>query len=199
MSLAINDTFPNIFRDIIRSIISPRKLYQMCIQHLHSFSTDQNTCLHKIQSSNSYDSLDISLIYKLLRQFSLVPSPTKGWGNIPDKVDIQLSDDIERIRLCRNQLAHRCSTNITKVEFDNYFDQFRDIGHRIDLNFFQKTNYEYKINGYKTCRMDTQMETKYINTLKELENLKCELICNIKESYSLLEIRKVPSCLVNGE
>ncbi|CAG2204554.1 unnamed protein product [Mytilus edulis] len=172
MSLAINDTFPNIFRDIIRSIISPRKLYQMCIQHLRSFSTDQNTCLHKIQSSNSYDSLDISLIYKLLRQFSLVPSPTKGWGNIPDKVDIKLSDDIERIRLCRNQLAHRCSTNITKVEFDNYFDQFRDIGHRIDLNFFQKTNYEYKINGHKTCRMDTQMETKYINTLKELENLK---------------------------
>ncbi|XP_063418398.1 uncharacterized protein LOC134701193 isoform X1 [Mytilus trossulus] len=172
MSLAIIDTFPNICRDIIRSIISPRKLYQMCIEHLPSFSTDQKTCLHKIHLSNAYDSLDISLIYKLLRQFSLVPPPTKGWGNIPDKVDIKLSDDIERIRLCRNQLAHRCSTNITKVEFDNYFDQFRDIGHRIDLNFFKKTNYEYNINGHKTCRMDTQMETKYINTLKELENLR---------------------------
>ncbi|XP_052072193.1 uncharacterized protein LOC127710404 [Mytilus californianus] len=172
ISLAIIDSFPNIFRDIIRSIISPSQLYQMCIPHLNSFFTDQKTCLSDLQSSNSYDSFDISLIYKLLRQFSLVPSPTNGWGNAPNKIDTKLSDDIERIRHFRNQLAHRCSSNITEEEFDNYFDQFRDICKRMDLYFFQNTNYEYKIIGHKTCRIDTQMQTQYNNTLNELENLK---------------------------
>lgn len=114
MSLAIIDTFPNIFREIIRSTISPSELYQKCISHLCSFSADQRKCLHELQSSNSYDSFDISLIYKLLRQFELVSSPTKGWGNVPDKEDIQLSDDIERIRRYRNQLAHRSSSTMTK-------------------------------------------------------------------------------------
>lgn len=175
MSLAIIDTFPNIFREIIRSTISPSELYQKCISHLCSFSADQRKCLHELQSSNSYDSFDISLIYKLLRQFELVSSPTKGWGNVPDKEDIQLSDDIERIRRYRNQLAHRRSSTMTKEEFDNYFDQFCGIGKRIDCNFFQKTNYEYQIIGHQTCRMDIQMQIKYNNSLKELENLRCEI------------------------
>ncbi|CAC5407291.1 unnamed protein product [Mytilus coruscus] len=144
----------------------------MCIPHLSSFFTDQKTCLSDLKSLNSYDSFDISLIYKLLRQFSLVPPPTNGSGNAPNKIDTKLSDDIERIRHFRNHLAHRCSLNITKEEFDNYFDQSRDIGKRMDLYFFQNTNYEYKIIGHKTCRMDTQMQTQYNNTLQELENLK---------------------------
>lgn len=172
ISLAIIDSFPNIFRDIIRSTISPSQLYIMCLPHLSTFYTDQKTCLSDLQSSNSFDSFDISLIYKLLRQFSLVPPPTKGWGNAPEKLDSKLADDIERIRHFRNQVVHRCSTNITKKEFDNYFDQFREIGQRMDLYFFKKTNYEYNIIRHKTCRMDTQMQTKYNNNLKELENLK---------------------------
>lgn len=172
IALTVIDSFPDILRDIIRSIISPSKLYQMCIPHLRYFCTHQQSCLNDLHSSNSYHTFDVTLIYKLLRQFSLVLPPTNGWGKAPDKQDTKLSDDIERIRDFRNQIVHRCSTKISKDEFDNYLNQFREIGKRMDLYFFQKTNYEYIIIGHETCRMDTQMQIKYTNTLKELENLK---------------------------
>lgn len=178
VSMAIIETFPNILRDVIESIISASHLYQKCIPFLKSFYAEQQKNLATLQHSNSYDSLDITLIYKLLRQFPLLPSPTKGWGNIPDKVDIQVEDDIERIRYYRNQLAHRSDIKINKSVFDEYFQTFRDIGHRMDLYFNQKSNYEQRIIGYKTCRMDTEMLAKYENAMKEMENIKCKYASN---------------------
>ncbi|XP_071146852.1 uncharacterized protein [Mytilus edulis] len=174
VSRVIIDTFLNIFRDIIRSNISANKLYQMCLPDLKSYFSDQQTVLKGANSSNSYDSMDITLIYKLLRQLSLISPPTHGWGNKPEKADIKLADDVERIRHYRNHLAHRCNTNIGKDEFDDYFDKFRDIGCRMDLNFFNKTNYERLIVMHKTCSMDKQMQTKYMNALKQLENIKLQ-------------------------
>ncbi|CAG2189719.1 unnamed protein product [Mytilus edulis] len=144
----------------------------MCLPHLNSFSSEQKIVLTDLPSSNLYDSMDITLIYKILREFSLIGPPTKGWGSNPEKEDMKLADDVERIRRYRNQLAHRCSIAIEKDEFDDYFDSFRDIGNRIDLMFFHKTNYERVIIANKTCSMDMQMQTKYKNALKQLENIK---------------------------
>ncbi|VDI17573.1 Hypothetical predicted protein [Mytilus galloprovincialis] len=172
VSRIIIDTFPNILRDIIGSTISAKKLFQMCLPHLNSFSSEQKIILTDLPSSNLYDSMDITLIYKILREFSLIGPPTKGWGSNPEKEDMKLADDVERIRRYRNQLAHRCSIAIEKDEFDDYFDSFRDIGNRIDLMFFHKTNYERVIIANKTCSMDMQMQTKYKNALKQLENIK---------------------------
>ncbi|XP_071146854.1 uncharacterized protein [Mytilus edulis] len=174
VSRVITDTFPNILRDIIRSNMSASNLYQLCLPHLNGFSSDQQLTLNDANSSNSYDSMDITLIYKLLRQFLLINPPTKRWGSNPDKADIKLADDVERIRRYRNHLAHRCNTNIGKDEFDDYFDNFRDIGYRMDLNFFQKTNYKQLIISHKTCSMDMQMQIKYKNALKQLEYIKLQ-------------------------
>ncbi|CAC5383542.1 unnamed protein product [Mytilus coruscus] len=172
MSLVIIDTFPNILRDVIRSSISAHRLYQLCIPHLSSFTPDQQKNLQDLNLMNSYASLDISIIYRLLRQFQLIPPPTLGWGNFPNKDDNTLGDDVERIRYYRNQVAHRNNTNIEKNEFEDYFNHFLSIGHRMDLNLSQGTNYEKKIDLHKTCRIDIQMQIKYENALKELENIK---------------------------
>ncbi|VDI40380.1 Hypothetical predicted protein [Mytilus galloprovincialis] len=174
VSRVITDTFPNILRDIISSNITASNLYQMCLSYLNDFTSDQKTSLNDLKSSNSYESMDITLIYKLLRQFSLISSPTKGWGSNPDKIDIKLADDVERIRRYRNQIAHRCDTNIEKDEFDEFFNNFRHIGLRMDLNFFHKRNYEQLIVRHKTCSMDMQMQTKYKNALKQLENIRLQ-------------------------
>ncbi|XP_052097447.1 uncharacterized protein LOC127732452 isoform X2 [Mytilus californianus] len=174
VSRVITDTFPNILRDIISSNSSASKMYQMCLTYLNDFSSDQKTSLKDLKASNSYESMDITLIYKLLRQFSLINPPTKGWGSNPDKADINLADDVERIRRYRNQIAHRCNTNIGKAEFDEFFDNSRHIGLRMDLNFFRKRNYEQLIVRHKTCSMDMQMQTKYKNAVKQLEKIKLQ-------------------------
>lgn len=171
LALAIIETFPDILRDVIRSNISGSQLYLQCIPYLNKFTSEQQLKLMELQYSNTYNSLDVTLIYRLLRQFSLIQPPTKGWGSIPDDVNTKLGDDVERIRYLRNQIAHRSDTNIDARVFDDYFDKFQNIGCRMDLLFFYKTNYEQRIIGHRTRRLDTEMLTKYENALKELENI----------------------------
>ncbi|XP_062577373.1 uncharacterized protein LOC134239228 [Saccostrea cucullata] len=51
-------------------------------------------------------SMDVTIMYKLLRNFSDIAPPGNGWGKEPRIVDITESDDIERIRLYRNKYSH---------------------------------------------------------------------------------------------
>ncbi|XP_062588459.1 uncharacterized protein LOC134250130 [Saccostrea cucullata] len=51
-------------------------------------------------------SLDVTIMYKLLRNFSDIAPPGNEWGKEPRIVDITESDDIERIRLYRNKYCH---------------------------------------------------------------------------------------------
>ncbi|CAC5423738.1 unnamed protein product [Mytilus coruscus] len=148
-------------------------LYLQCIPVLYTFYPEHQTNLKELQYSNTNNSLDVTLIYKLLRQFNLIPTPAQGWGAIPDKADTKLGDDIERIRRHRNEIAHRCDTNIDTTVFDDFFAKFRDIGHRLDFYFFQKTNYEQRMIDHKTCRMDTEMQAKYENAMKDIEKIQC--------------------------
>ncbi|VDI20754.1 Hypothetical predicted protein [Mytilus galloprovincialis] len=172
LSMAIIETFPKILRHVIRSRISASQLYLMCEPFLKTFYPEQRTSLKELPNSNTYDSLDITLVYKLLKQFSLIPSPTKGWGVIPENTDTSLGDDIERIRCCRNQLVHRRDTNIDESQFDDYFNKFQQICLRMDLHF--NTNYEERIIEHKTYAMDAETQIKYENAMKEIENIKCK-------------------------
>ncbi|XP_071144934.1 uncharacterized protein [Mytilus edulis] len=173
LSIPIIEIFPKILRDVIRKVMPVAKLlYQKCVPVLKTFYPEQQASITELQCSNTYDSLDVTLIYQLLRQFSLIPSPTKGWGKLPDKADINLGDDVERIRYYRNKLAHRKDTKIEKNEFHEYFNEFRDMGHRMDLNFSPSTHYEQEILGYRTCVMDTAMQAKYENAMMEIKNIK---------------------------
>ncbi|XP_062587785.1 uncharacterized protein LOC134249449, partial [Saccostrea cucullata] len=60
---------------------------------------ESNTCVSSL-------SMDVSIMYKLLRNFSDITPPGNGWGKEPKIVDIAESDDIERIRLYRNKYSH---------------------------------------------------------------------------------------------
>ncbi|XP_062590375.1 uncharacterized protein LOC134251988 [Saccostrea cucullata] len=51
-------------------------------------------------------SMDVTIMYKLLRNISGIAPPGNGWGKEPKILDITESDDIERIRLYRNKYSH---------------------------------------------------------------------------------------------
>ncbi|VDI17206.1 Hypothetical predicted protein, partial [Mytilus galloprovincialis] len=172
-AIVITDIFPNILRDILRKTICPHDLYKKCdTKFLSSCFSDQRTYLKTLKLQNTFSFLDIPIIYKLLRHFSLIPPPSKGWGTAPDPTDRLLADDVERIRTLRNEIAHRCNTNIDKNICDAFFVKFSEIGERIDIHFTGQTNYEQKVIDCRVCPMDIQMQTKYENAVKELENLK---------------------------
>ncbi|XP_071150437.1 uncharacterized protein [Mytilus edulis] len=172
-AIVITDIFPDILRELLWSLISPQDLYKKCdTNFLNSCFSDQQTYLKTLKLKNSFSFLDIPIIYKLLRYFSLIPPPSKGWGKAPDPTDDLIADDVERIRTLRNEIAHRCDANIDKNTCDALFVKFSKIAERFDIYFIGQTNYEQKVIDCRMCPMDLQMLTKYENAVKELENLK---------------------------
>ncbi|XP_062621390.1 uncharacterized protein LOC134282979 [Saccostrea cucullata] len=61
---------------------------------------------------------DVTLMYKLLRNFGPnLPYPTKGWGKTPEPVQKSPTDDVERIRVYRNEVEHKTpATSVMEKE-----------------------------------------------------------------------------------
>ncbi|XP_052103379.1 uncharacterized protein LOC127736829 [Mytilus californianus] len=175
ISAVINEFFPKILQNLIPSFYSPLHLYNMCTQHGRNWDKSQTLQINKLQSNFGYTSLDASLLYQLFRTFSFVPNPTQGWGQIPAKRDTNIADDIEQIRLLRNECAHRCDTCIDPTVFDNYFLQFREITHRI------AADYEHELTAIARESLDSKRQIDLEIALQEL--------VDIKEQFQMTPLR----------
>ena len=65
---------------------------------------------------------DFTLLYKLIRNLlTAIPAPTCGWGNQPLPGHLNETDDIERIRHLRNNLAHNSEFEICDTDFSTHW------------------------------------------------------------------------------
>ena len=69
------------------------------------------------------DKFDITLLHLLIREFSNLPKPAKGWHKLPDETDDTIQADIARIKCFRNELSHRSSAAISESEFEAKWNQ----------------------------------------------------------------------------
>ncbi|XP_061177481.1 uncharacterized protein LOC133186275 [Saccostrea echinata] len=71
-------------------------------------SDDQSDRLFPADKSDpSSSSFDVTMMYQMLRNRTpSLPSPTNGWGKTPGVNHITQTDDVERIRIYRNQVVH---------------------------------------------------------------------------------------------
>lgn len=74
--------------------------------------------LNKNKPSSSKD-LDVTLMCAIIRNLNYIAKPTNGWGKEPQKSDITMADDVERIRHYRNSLCHDTSTEMETDVFNN--------------------------------------------------------------------------------
>lgn len=112
---------------------TPSQMYSQIAKNTSNFTKAQQRILRKLRTGRSFDLLDITLMYKLMRELSLIHTPSKGWGQHPNSSDLTIADDIERIRIFRNTFVHRTGIKMDQNTFEKYFLQFRNIGHRIDV------------------------------------------------------------------
>lgn len=95
----------------------------------------QKYCLPPPPAIPDYSKFDVTLLYTLIRNLCPSLRPTKGWGKEPDDADIQIGDDIERLRLFRNHYyAHANSAAISEVEFKDIWKSLKLTIRRIQLN-----------------------------------------------------------------
>jgi hypothetical protein len=128
----------------------------------------------KTLTNGTYDCIDFTLLYKLMRSFPLLVDPTQGWGKQPTIEDVTISDDVERIRIVRNKLVHRIKADIDLIEMNHYFSNILKITQRIDtyLSKQQDQGFTREVLNFQTHSMDSDMEQKYYQALKDIEDMK---------------------------
>lgn len=135
-------------RDILTSHVKPEDLFQkinVC-STLRLRPEQQNICLIQPPAVPDYNEFDITLLYTLIRNLCSLPCPARGWGNEPKATDIHLSDDIERLRLFRNNYyAHAKSASISDNVFDGVWRNLKLAINRIQSNIGCSVNYEEEL------------------------------------------------------
>lgn len=131
--------------DILESHIKPEDL----LKKINSCSTlklsQQQLKIYGIPPSD-YNTFDVTLLYTLIRNLCSLPCPAQGWGKDPKTTDIQISDDIERLRLFRNNyFAHATSAEISENDFKNIWSDLKQVIKRIQSNYNTCTNYQVEL------------------------------------------------------
>ncbi|XP_062601738.1 uncharacterized protein LOC134263416 [Saccostrea cucullata] len=185
-------------RDVLKKEISPGDLSKECKKWFddpanhtarNRFNKQYMDLIFPLpakQYGGNYSDFDISLLYQLLRNISKMPPHTKGWGKDPDPGDRSVSANIERVRVLRNKYyGHINEFSITDSEFRQEWRNIHDIVVELEMTFGTTTAYQDAVKEIKTCSMDPENETKYIQKLTVIDELfeKIESLTELHEKY----------------
>lgn len=149
--------------DILTSHIKPTDLPQKikeCLT-LKLLPDQRKLCLIKPPDLPDYNIFDVALLYTLIRNLCCLPCPAQGWGEKPKATDTEISDDIERLRLFRNNYyAHASSASISDGEFEDVWRNLKLVIKRFDLKIRCNKDYEEELIKIERSKFtEYQLET----------------------------------------
>ncbi|XP_061169576.1 uncharacterized protein LOC133178940 [Saccostrea echinata] len=193
LGLAINDELTQAYRDILEMEVSPACVLNR-VKSSGIFQTlypDQLLLLGNAKNVGFKD-FDISLLYKLLRSIcTRIQKPTNGWGGntMPAEGDTTVGDDIERIRLIRNNLfGHVSSASTSLTTFNNYWTIISEVCRR--LQTCTAKNYLDALNNIQTQSME-ECEEAIIEKIKvdcEKEKLLLEQVSSLVSDMQEIKV-----------
>jgi hypothetical protein len=126
VSRLLLDPCTDLFRQILRFHITENDFIRVLRQNRHTLSPILNKTQRGLLYPNNglfcgtYNDLDLSLLYILLRNLSGLPPHRNGWANTPDPLDRSVSANIDRIREIRNTYCgHAPRVSLCDTEFRN--------------------------------------------------------------------------------
>lgn len=160
--------------DILASHIQPKDLFQeiQSCPTLPKLRPDQlKLCCIPPPDVPDYNKFDVTLLYTLIRNLCSLPCPAQGWGKEPKATDTQISDDIERLRLFRNNFsAHAESAVISDAVFKGVWKNLKFVFRRIQSKTGSSVDYEEELlnieqqrftdDNFITCRVLLEALTK---------------------------------------
>ena len=193
LNLVIIDELTQILRDLLHNEIQPTDIFNTVTgkqKYLKIFRPDE-IALISTAKTKSYNDFDITLLYKLLRNVCPnIPSPTQQWGDpeMPLQNQVTVGDDIERIRLIRNNvLGHISEAAIPETEFQEYWSTISDISTRMQT--LLNKDYVRRLKKAEECTIDSETENKYMDKIKQLakedEDMR-EILRKILEGIQLI-------------
>lgn len=163
VTVASVDVIKLPLRDILTSHIKPEDLFKT----IKSCSTlklrpDQlKICFIQPPGVPDYNKFDVTLLYTLIRNLCSLTCPAQGWGNEPRATDTQISDDIERLRLFRNNYyAHAESAGISDAVFEDVWKILKLVFKRIQPKTGCSVDYEEELIKIERSKFtDYQLDT----------------------------------------
>jgi hypothetical protein len=110
----------------------------------------------------------ITLMINLFSKDQLEP-PKKGWGHQPRPNDKSLGADLLRLRYHRNRVAHSVRAELEEDEFENKWDEVKEIIIRIYTNIKPGSVSKLKMTfeDYKTKPLETSEKHECTKLIKE--------------------------------
>lgn len=157
--------------DILASEIQPADLYNkiqvsgLLLNGKNKLALmQQRICYLPPPAIPDYNTFDVTLLYTLIRNLCPSLEPTKGWGKDPVDADIQIGDDIERLRLWRNNNLHHSSSETSDSDFETIWKKLKTVLQRIQNHMTSKgynVNYEEKMTNIKQLDLGDEPLYKY--------------------------------------
>lgn len=165
INLPLIDILANHVKDV--DLFKEINSCQTLLSGRNQLRTDQRRiCFLTPPAKPDYKQFDVTLLYKLIRNLCPLLRPTQGWGNTPQTTDTKLGDDIERLRLFRNNYyAHAVSKTIPDTEFESLWNDLKSVIRRIQssgrtvcsVNYEQELiaieNYKFTHGYLKKCEV----------------------------------------------
>ncbi|XP_052064162.1 uncharacterized protein LOC127704251 isoform X2 [Mytilus californianus] len=166
------DIYPKMMKEMLynkykspSSVIVVYQLIQNVIDDENDPLVKQLTALEKsiVKSINmdGFAKCDISLLYRLIRYFKLLPAPSRGWGAKPSIKEIREGDDVERMKRYRNDLVHRPKGGLSESEKTDIFTESINIAKRLDSRS-PTHDFESKVRATKYVTQE-----KYVTALEQ--------------------------------
>ena len=137
-----------------------------CEKYLKSSKEDLISKL----STSGFNELDITLLYRLMRQLRLVSIPTQKWGNQPLARNMKQGDDLERMRINRNHIIHRRTVTVSEEKRNTFFKESIEIACRIDKFMRDSTgSLEAKIRNAKMYSVTQEQSRQALEKCPNLQ------------------------------
>lgn len=191
----------DVLQAILIKEISPSVLSKKVKAHLAKQSKHEKLSITKEQEklvyNGKYSEFDITLLYFLLRNIVQIKPHSNKWGSHPCLSDRSLSANIERIRLIRNEYGHTSKISISDTDFHKRCNEIHKIIQELEDYLDQSTVFQNAVLEIKSCPMDTDQESRYINQLQDIN----EKLCNITGNHFMVILKVIknsnPLCFQN--
>ena len=177
-------------RDLLRFYIHPAS-FPAVISQLPRLTPPQRNLILPTSGvySGNYDDMDISLLYKILRNIHGILAHNMGWGNVPHSNDRSVSANIERIRIVRNRCGHDSTCGLSNADFNQIWSEIRAAVVDLDKTLGNKNKYQQTVDFIRNDTMDPVRDKHYrdelLNQMKENESI-MEKVDSLKSGYHVV-------------
>lgn len=177
ISYVILDSFPKMLQELSLKGMKPHRLHQQYINNPRDLvkklrlTDEEKDMISKLSTEQTFQTCDLSLLYKVIRNFNLVPVPANGWGKKVFGLR-STGDAVEGLRRIRNNLMHRPNAKYDKRKELRVFNESLDIARFID-GYLKKTTdtFEDEILSHQSWDPEKEIREKYICALEKLLEL----------------------------